>query len=71
MKDQLGSSDEVIRHHASQHPCDSGSTRIECPCGDTIAIICDHCHEPVFVAVQPGTWCEHAQELTDRSGGQA
>lgn len=58
----VGLSDELIEHHADQHPCQSDGCYVTpCPCGSTIAISCDACREPVFVAVAPGTWCGHAE----------
>lgn len=65
MNGRIGASEEVIRHHASEHPCPPGVPADErvCPCGSTVAICCGRCEEPVFVAVQPGSWCEHAEEL--------
>lgn len=65
MSGRAGASEEVIRHHAEQHPCpaETNVREVDCPCGATRALVCDGCREPVFIAVRPGTWCEHAQQL--------
>ncbi len=61
---RVGASEEVIREHADRHPCgDADAYEVVCPCGSSLAIVCDGCGEPVFVVVQPGTWCVHAHEL--------
>jgi hypothetical protein len=58
-----GASEEVLDHHARQHPCDAGVTARTCPCGTTKAIICKGCGEILFVGVEPLTWCPHAAAL--------
>lgn len=58
----VGASPEVIRHHAAQHQkmcgCVGGYVHI-CPCGRAHLLRCDR-DLPVFVAVMPGTMCQHA-----------
>ena len=64
MSARVGASPEVLRHHAAQHPCrDAETFEVLCPCGSCVAICCAECRDPVFLAVLPGSWCEHAQEL--------
>ncbi len=60
-----GASREVLEHHARTHPCEGGVYERVCPCGATVAIVCAACNEPVFMALADGTWCEHAQELSE------
>jgi hypothetical protein len=65
----VGASHEVLSHHAAQHPCeDHGSTVLNCPCGSTAAILCDACGLPLFLSVEPGTWCEHAERFMRERG---
>jgi hypothetical protein len=55
---------ELIAHYAGLHPCpDDDPMEILCPCGDTVALLCPTCREPVFFSTRPATWCEHAREL--------
>lgn len=61
----IGASPEVIEHHADLHPCvDAKAVEVACPCGNTVAIFCDECREPVFLALQPDREpCIHFREL--------
>jgi hypothetical protein len=58
----VGASPEIIREHICRHGCsDFGIVEKRCPCGKSVAMICTECAEPMFLAVEPGTWCKHAE----------
>jgi hypothetical protein len=59
----FGESAEVVRHHVGQHPCEADCIVIRCPCDITRVIVCTGCREPIFFAVRPWVWCEHAQAM--------
>jgi hypothetical protein len=59
---RIGASPEIIRHHLSHHPCkDAHPIEVLCPCGNAVAILCSECGDPMFLAVNPEVWCDHAQ----------
>jgi hypothetical protein len=64
----VGASAEVIHAHARAHACgeQAGASEVMCPCGQTVALVCTVCGEPVFLAVEPGTWCEHDRRAVAR-----
>jgi hypothetical protein len=64
---EVGASREVIEHHARQHPCGEhvGARHVWCSCGTTVALVCDACQQPVFMATRPGSWCPHAAGLVE------
>lgn len=58
----LGASTEVMLHHLAEHPCKNAhALEYPCPCGCAVAILCSECGEPLFLAVDPEEWCEHAE----------
>lgn len=63
----VGASEEVIRHHVDVHPCGKQNYReVVCPCARCIALACEVCDTPVFLAVSPNEDpCEHALELLE------
>jgi hypothetical protein len=63
---RVEASPEVFEHAARVHArrCPSvGHIQSACPCGPVLAIVCRTCREPVYLAVTPGDWCEHAEEV--------
>ena len=65
MRQIVGASDELIRHHVSQHPCrDDHNYEADCPCGNCRVLVCGYCEEPIFLVIL-GEWCEHAEELAE------
>lgn len=63
MTREISASREVLGRHIEMHPCRAGTHQLVCPCGNTVVLVCDACEEPIFMAVAPSTWCEHAREL--------
>lgn len=67
----VGASLETLSHASREHsrlqgcPNDAPGEDRFCPCGQTVAIVCLHCEEPVFLAIAPEATelCEHAKEL--------
>lgn len=59
---------EVIEHHADEHrhvPGWKGKPRHDavCPCGSVVALLCDGCGFPLYLAVNPDRpVCKHARE---------
>jgi hypothetical protein len=67
----IAASAEIVSYHARQHarrlhdgadPREIAAIEAVCPCGSTLVVICTWCHSPVFLLVEPATWCEHAED---------
>jgi hypothetical protein len=62
-----GASEEVLRHHWQEHRrhCsgDGSYREFECIHGNALAMTCQACNQPVYVAVMPGKWCECVASL--------
>lgn len=59
---------ELVQHHAREHARGHGVDEVGlhdyvCPCGQTIALICAECRQPVFLATRTPEWCAHAVSL--------